>query len=175
LVSTSDDVPVIRRVTLDDLDVYRDVRLRALQDTPAAFASTYEAEAARSREDWADRLALAAGGTDRVSFLAFDGDVCVGLVGGAEDDLGADRQLVSMWVAPTHRGTDVATDLVDAVLGWVAEQGGRRVGLWVTRGNGRARRFYERMGFVATGEVQPLPSDPTKEEIRMVRDIAESG
>lgn len=165
---------MIRRVTLDDVDVYRSVRLRALQDSPSAFASTYAAEHARPLHAWAERVSGAAAGDDRATFLAFDGGDCVGLAGGVEDHLGADRQLVSMWVAPTHRGSGVAAGLVAAVLAWAEDAGARSIGLWVTRENPRARRFYERAGFTVTGDVQPLPSDPCQEEIRMVREIAAS-
>ena len=162
---------MIRRVTLEDLHVYREVRLRALQDAPTAFASTYEAELSRPAHAWVERLSQASAGNDRAIFLAFDDSDCVGLVACVEDDLGADRQLVSMWVAPSHRGTGVATDLVDAVTSWAEEAGAHRIGLWVTRGNDRAQRFYERCGFSVTGDVQPLPSDPCRKEIRMVREL----
>lgn len=164
---------MIRRVTVDDLDTYRDIRLRALQDSPSAFASTYQAERDRPHREWAERVSGAASGDDRVIYLAFDDDDarCVGLAGCVEDRLGADRQLVSMWVEPSHRGTGVAAALVDAALAWAREVGARRIGLWVVRGNDRARRFYERAGFSVTGDVQPLPSDPCKEEVRMVCEI----
>ena len=76
-----------------------------------------------------------------------------------------------MWVAPSHRGTGMANRLVDTVIAWAKEAGARRIGLWVTRDNDRARRLYERAGFSATGDVQPLPSDSGKEEIRMTRDL----
>ena len=81
--------------------------------------------------------------------------------------------LVSMWVAPEQRGTPLATNLVESVIGWVGDEGFNSVELWVTRGNDRAQAFYERMGFVVTGEVAPLPSDPCKDEIRMRRVIAD--
>jgi RimJ/RimL family protein N-acetyltransferase len=100
-------------------------------------------------------------------FLAFDGTECVGLAGGIEGEYGADRQLISMWVAPSHRGTSVATELVETVLAWSRAGAARTVELWVTKGNDRAQRLYERMGFAVTGDVQPLPSDPCKDEIRM--------
>lgn len=161
---------VVRRIGLDDVDVYRDIRLQALQDAPSAFASTYDKEAAQPADAWADRVSRSAAGIDRTTFLAFDGDVCVGLAGAGPDDLGADLQLVSMWVAPSHRGSVVATKLVEAVFAWAGDVGAARIALWVTRGNDRARRMYERMGFVVTGDVQPLPSDPCKEEIRMIRE-----
>jgi hypothetical protein len=44
----------------------------------------------------------------------------------------------------------------------------RRSGLWVTRGNEPAQRLYQSIGFRVTGEHQPLPSDPCKDEVRMV-------
>jgi GNAT superfamily N-acetyltransferase len=160
---------VIRRVTAEDVDVFREIRLRALADSPASFASTYAAEAARAEREWMDRVASAAEGDERATFLAFDGGECVGIAGCVSDDYDADRQLVSMWVAPSHRGTTVATQLVEAVLGWARGGGARTIALWVTKGNDRAQRFYARMGFAVTGEVQPLPSDPCKDEIRMIR------
>lgn len=162
---------MIRRITTGDVDVYRGVRLRALRDSPSAFGSTYAAEALRPRSEWLMRASAAATGDARVTFLAFDGDECVGLAGGYDDDLGADKQLISMWVAPSHRGKGIATELIDAVLAWAGGAGARTVGLWVTRGNDRALRFYEKAGFRVTGDVQPLPSDPCKEEIRMIRDV----
>ena len=78
-----------------------------------------------------------------------------------------------MWVAPTHRRRGVGRGLVDAVIAWTQDTGGSDVGLWVTRGNSAAEQLYESMGFTATGERQRLPSDPSKEEARMVRSIRE--
>jgi len=166
------DVVVVRRVTPADGALLRDVRLRALQDTPSAFASTYAAEATLTAAEWDERAAGGARGTERFTAVAFDGEECVGLVGGFrndEDGHHADIDLVSMWVAPEHRGSGVADALVDAVLAWARDEAKADVvELWVTRGNDRAQRFYERCGFVETGDVQPLPSDPCKDEVRMV-------
>jgi RimJ/RimL family protein N-acetyltransferase len=164
---------MIRRVTADDTDVYRDVRLRALQDAPEAFASTYDAEAVRPRSMWLERVERCSTGSDYAIFLAFGDDgSCVGLAGTYDDDYGADRQLVSMWVDPRVRGSTVASDLVGTVVAWCRDGGKRTLSLWVTRGNDRAQRFYERLGFRVTGEVQPLPSDPCRDEIRMLLELA---
>ncbi|HVV75708.1 MAG TPA: GNAT family N-acetyltransferase [Mycobacteriales bacterium] len=159
---------VIRRVTAADVDVFRQTRLRALADSPSSFGSTYGDELAMPDTTWIERVARAAAGTERAMFLAFDGEECIGLAGGIEGEYGADKQLISMWVAPSYRGTGVATDLVEAVLAWATESGAGSVGLWVTKGNARAQGLYARMGFVETGDAQPLPSDPCKDEIRMV-------
>ena len=55
---------------------------------------------------------------------------------------------------------------MDAVVAWAGDD---PVELWVTRGNDPAIALYERCGFSLTDEVQPLPSDPCKDEIRMRR------
>jgi hypothetical protein len=47
----------------------------------------------------------------------------------------------------------------------------RRLALWVTQTNAPARALYTRMGFVATGRTQPVPSNPTLREEVMVRDL----
>jgi len=168
---TRSDV-VVRRITPADGSLLRDVRLRALQDAPQAFASTYADEVGRPRSEWDERVASASAGADRFTALALVGEQCVGLAGGfRNDDDGhhADIDLVSMWVEAAYRGSGVAEQLVDAVLDWARDEAQAQVvGLWVTRGNGRAQRFYEREGFVETGDVQPLPSDPCKDEVRMV-------
>jgi ribosomal protein S18 acetylase RimI-like enzyme len=42
-----------------------------------------------------------------------------------------------------------------------------RAWLWVLGGNAPARRLYEALGFVSTGERQPLKKDPARYEERM--------
>jgi GNAT superfamily N-acetyltransferase len=161
---------VIRRFRVDDVAVYREVRLRALREDPSAFGSTYESEHAQPESWWVDRVVGFSEGGERTCFLAFDDGECIGLAGGYQDGASVERELISMWVAPSHRGTGIARKLVEAVLEWADQIGAHRVGLWVTRGNDRAQRLYETCGFTVTGDVQPLPSDPCKDELRMVRE-----
>jgi RimJ/RimL family protein N-acetyltransferase len=170
----SDDARVIRRIRADDVTAYREVRLRALHEDPSAFGSTYDEEHVKPESWWVERTAASAAGEERSVFLAFDDISCVGLAGGYRGDQAAERELFSMWVAPSHRGTGIANDLVGAVLTWAEGSGALCVGLWVTRGNDRAQRLYERLGFTVTGDVQPLPSDPCKDEIRMMRPLLSS-
>jgi GNAT superfamily N-acetyltransferase len=157
----------VRRVDPDEWPLLKRVRLAALADAPSAFGSTLAAESDRPDDEWRVRAAAGSSGRDRVTFFAFDGDDVVGLVGGyRSDDAAAGIDLVSMWTAPSARRRGVGRALVDAVIDWA---GGEDVSLWVTRGNDPARRLYESMGFVETGEYQPLPSDPCKDEVRMIR------
>lgn len=166
----------VRRITPDQAQVLRAVRLAALADTPAAFGSTLDRELAFDDTEWADRARAGATGDDRCTFLAWhdDGRV-VGIVGGyrvdpSEGAVDAPHgiDLVSMWTDPTVRRAGIGGALVDAVIGWARGGGADRVELWVTRGNDPAQTLYESKGFVVTGDHQPLPSDPCKDEIRMM-------
>ena len=76
-----------------------------------------------------------------------------------------------MRVSPPHRRARIAARLVDAVIGWARETDAKSVELWVTQGNDAAARLYEDLGFRATGEHQPLPSDPGKDQLRMRRTL----
>jgi ribosomal protein S18 acetylase RimI-like enzyme len=162
----------VRRIEPGDAALLRTVRLAALKDAPSAFGSTHAAEVVRSDHEWTDRALAGSKGSVRATFFANGPGVVVGLVGGYRDGPSDGRvELVSMWVAPTHRRSGVGRALVDAVIAWTQETGGSDVGLWVTRGNSAAEHLYQSMGFIPTGERQPLPSDPSKEETRMVRPI----
>lgn len=73
---------------------------------------------------------------------------------------GDERQVISMWVDPSARGTGIADALIGAIAGWARADGARTLKLWVADANPRARAFYERAGFRRTGETGPMPGDP---------------
>jgi GNAT superfamily N-acetyltransferase len=153
----------VRRVGPDDWELVRDLRLRALRDTPAAFESRYEDEQHRPEAGWREWLERPTG----ISAVASLDGQAAGLVGGFIEEAGH-VELVSMWVVPTVRGHGVGRALVEEVVRWAREQDVNEVRLWVTRGNDVAERLYSRHGFVRTGEVQPLPpKHPCAEEIGM--------
>ncbi len=159
----SDELTVIR-VGLVDLDAVKVTRLRALEDAPYAFGSTAESEQLLTDEEWRSRLESGAW------FLAYRDTSPVGIVGAfTEVDRPGQRRLISMWVAPSERGSSTAADLVEAVISWAHEQEADAVTLWTADGNARARRFYERVGFVSTGRRKVLPSDPSLGAEELVR------
>jgi GNAT superfamily N-acetyltransferase len=159
----------ISRITPDDGPELQAVRLAALADAPFAFGSTLAEEAERTDAEWSDRARWGAAGVERITLLARQEQRVVGIAGGYREEIGATEvDLVSMWTAPDVRRSGLGRRLVGAVIDWAADTGASAVRLWVTRGNAPAQRLYESMGFVETGEYQPLPSDPCADEIRMV-------
>jgi ribosomal protein S18 acetylase RimI-like enzyme len=72
-----------------------------------------------------------------------------------------------MWVAGHARGTGVADALVTEVLDDARSRRLARVTLDVAERNGRARAFYERMGFRPTGREGVLAHDASVVELEM--------
>lgn len=163
---------VVRRIRRGEAQVLRRVRLAALSDQPDAFGSTLEREVAFSDDVWADRVSRSSAGDESVTYLAWFGDDAVGIVSGLRD--GKVVELVSMWTSPDVRRQGLGRRLVEAIVGWSRVGGAKRVELWVTRGNDAAQRLYESVGFAVTGDHQPFPSDPCKDEVRMIRRLTPS-
>ena len=158
----------VRRILPTEAEMYRKIRLSALADSPAAFGSTYARESMLTDEAWEQRARLSSAGSERAMFLALDGGSVVGLAGGyTPEPTEAAVELISMSTDPAVRRTGGGRQLVHAVIEWARQGGASRVDLWVTRDNVPAESLYRAMGFVETGDVQPLPSDPRKDELKM--------
>jgi ribosomal protein S18 acetylase RimI-like enzyme len=71
----------------------------------------------------------------------------------------ADAELYTIYVRPGHLGSGVGTALLRESLGRCTAAGHGRAFLWVLKENVRARRFYERHGFVPDGAEEPFEVD----------------
>lgn len=151
----------IRPIAPGDWRRLREIRLRALSDDPLAFASSLEREQAFSDAEWRRR---ASSQETHQTFGAAWGEELVGLATAIREPP-RPAELVGMWVAPKWRRQGLARRLVDAVRAWQRE--GEELLLWVAEGNLEARRCYERLGLVYTGQRQPFPSDPSRHELQM--------
>lgn len=145
----------------------RAVRLRALADAPDAFVSTLEDSARRGLEAWEAQI------RSLPTFVWREGDADLGMVRGATHDRDPDAAyLLSMWVAPEARGRGVAEALIDEVAAWARGLGLRRLVLDVGERNERARRLYERRGFVLDA-ASGTPATPRERacELAMTLDL----
>ena len=108
-------------VTLEPLTprlatLFKDVRLRALLDSPTAFSSTYAKEVNLTDDDWVKRATQWCN-ENSTTFLALDAGSACGIASGMLDQTDLSRaHLFSMWVAPTHRRMGIGRSLVEAVL-----------------------------------------------------------
>jgi GNAT superfamily N-acetyltransferase len=71
--------------------------------------------------------------------------------------------LEAIYVRPSGWGTGLAVTLHDAAVSELRARGVTRARLWVLEENGRARRFYERLGWRADGtsRIVEFPPNPT--------------
>lgn len=162
----------IEPITMKNVVLFKSVRLRALQEAPYAFGSTYAKEAEFDDAEWV-RRAERWNGERGIGFLAMDGSDGCGIAGAFLDSNDATQaQLVSMWTAPTHRQQGVGRMLVNEVLAWARLRSARTLLLMVTSNNEAAMRFYEKLGFTRTGRSEPYPNDPDVIEYEMSRAVS---
>jgi len=172
----------IRRIQAGEALALRDVRLRALADAPSAFGSTYATSVTRPDSYWLDWAREGAAGIDRVTYVVLtapDDARLYGLASGlllpldvapaTQPPAHRKAELVAVWVDPALRGGGAAAALIHPVITWARQRGAPHIELWVVRDNVSATALYRRAGFQSTGELQPLPSDPSMAEIRMVK------
>jgi GNAT superfamily N-acetyltransferase len=159
-------------VTSENAMVFKGVRLRALQDTPSAFSSTYADESQLTDTEWLNRVTQWSGKRSR-TYLARDTAGPCGIAGGFfdQDDLHR-AHLVSMWVAPTYRRLGIGAQLVNAIVDWVRAEGARTLRLIVTSNNDGAIEFYQNLGFTITAQIGLYRNDPALNDLEMVRSIS---
>ncbi len=152
---------------------YRELRLAALRADPGAFASSHEREVAFDEGVWRRRLTAGPDGRPNATFVVADperGDVGTTAIVYTEHHEAP--MIVAMWVRPLARGLGVGRRLVEAACSWADARGEHEVVLWVVDDNTSAIELYRSCGFVATGEVDALPSNPCAGELEMVKTLA---
>lgn len=60
-------------------------------------------------------------------------------------------EIVSLYLLPQYIGQEYGRRLLDAVVGELSKLGYHDIFLWVLEANARARGFYEKAGFTASG------------------------
>ncbi len=163
VASLGDVVVEIVRIGPDDWREFREVRLASLSDAPGAFGATHADWVDASEERWRQRLT-------EVPFtvVARSATGPVGVASGMDADDGV--ELISVWVAPAHRGSGLAGRLIDRVVGWARDRE-RPTFLMVRDDNAAAIRSYARVGFVDLGVPEGWPDDaPLERRMRHGRD-----
>lgn len=95
---------------------------------------------------------------DQGIFIAEDeegtplGFATCGAARGASLDLLGQGEISMVYVRGSDQGRGLGRGLMLACARWLLMRGMFSAGLWVVRGNGRARRFYEKIGGVRCGD-----------------------
>lgn len=155
----------VRRIRAGEAGTLRQVRLRAVADSPEAFGEELEHAEGLPEATWAERAARGSEGLSPVTFFATDGDAITGMAAGHGD--AGEVFLVGMWVAPEARRRGAGAALVAAVAGWARGLGADALLLHVADGNEPARSLYERCGFIDDGEVADSDRESSRCRRRM--------
>ncbi|WP_102693626.1 GNAT family N-acetyltransferase [Rummeliibacillus pycnus] len=139
---------IIRLLEESDTIAYRGLRLEALQDSPDAFATTYEDEIKKSLEDYRDRLS-------RKDFCTFDDGQLVGVVSLIREQARKLRHrssIVAMYVTPEGRRKRVGKNLMQSAIQYAKQiEGIEQIYLSVVTTNTAAIKLYHSLGFEIFG------------------------
>lgn len=159
----------VRLLDEEEWSEYREVRLRALSESPEAFVASHEEEEAFPEQAWRDRM------TRSRRLLAERDGAVVGVT-----SMGSERspeegvgELFGLWVAPEQRGSGVARRLLEAAAAQARQDHLTHLVYWVGTDNGRAVAFASSFGFRPTDSRRPMrvhgeDVDEDAEEMAMV-------
>jgi len=153
----------ISQLKPDDAENYLSLRLEALQNSPLAFASSYEEEKDDSLEKYRVRFAAA---KNSFTYGAFEGIQLMGvttLVREQKMKLKHRANIVAMYVKPQYRGNGIGKALLDKAI-WKAKnmEEIEQLYLTVVTSNEPAKKLYFSMGFeVFAEEKRALKIDDT--------------
>ena len=162
----------IRELQRHEWALFRELRLRALAESPDSFARRFADEQAQPDAHWmrlTESVTIPGG---QVMLVAEEEGRPLGLAFGLFDK---ERPKIGhvggMWVDPSARGLGAGQALLDSAIAWARMRELESLELWVTEGNGAALRLYERLGFADTGRRDVLPSNPALQTIQMALNL----
>ncbi len=150
----------VRVLDEKDWQIYRDVRLSALADSPDAFAASAAQERQFDEDFWRRRLVR----SRRMIAESGGGVVGVVSVGRPSEEDPRNCEMFGLWVRPDLRGQGVAWKLVQAGVSQARTDSFGFVIYWVGTDNGRGVAFASSFGFRPTDarrtmKVTGLPED----------------
>ena len=142
---------VVREATFLDVEEFRELRLYALQESPAAFPGEYSTYENYPKSFWEERLEA---DESRTIFFAEHGNQLVGMTGIRRGEWPKTKHSANIWgvyVRPEWRGLHIAEVLIESCTEWAKMNGVNILNLGVTATSTSAIRCYQRCGFTISG------------------------
>lgn len=152
----------------DDWKNYKDIRLRALSESPSSFGRSFEDEVLFEDEVWKDRLSKS-----RI-FVAESENFLVGLVSLVQKQNSTAFSIGSMWVDPKFRNQNIGALLLNELVNSAKNDNAVEIVGGCMKTNFAALRFYESHGFKLTGKELPVEKDPDLKELEIKLSISHS-
>ena len=147
----------VRKLTQDDWEMYKSLRLNSLKESPDSFGSTFERECSFQDAEWIARLNYENRPEKCVLIVAEKNNIPLGLICGfihAEDD--NTGYVYQMWVAPDARGSGIGKSLLNYIIHWGSDMRLQKLSLTVTKKYVPAIKLYIALGFIRDGELDKL-------------------
>ena len=127
----------VRVLSEAEWELYREMRLRALRESPEAFVADIATEEDYDEQLWRDRMNR----SDRM--ICYSGDDPVGIASVRMNEALFENaaELFSLWISPSLRGEGLAAKLVVAASELAEKKGASQLVYWVGTDNGRAVAF----------------------------------
>ena len=160
--------PVVRRLTVDDWQANRAIRLAALRECPGHYFTSLEEAEQRSDDAWRGMLMSAT----LVVFGLFDGDDLAGIAAIARAQRDA-ATLAMSYLHPVYRGRGLSAALFAARLEWARAHGIARILVNHRASNEPSRRAIVRHGFRCTGaRPHRWPDGAVADDVQYVLELA---
>lgn len=159
----------IRQVSTAEMDLFRQIRLEALQCEPDAFASVHADWLKFSNEEWNARMNIPI-------FVAFVEDKPIGLMALKQftpSKMMHRATLTMVYVNKSFRGSGLAGQLLEAVIIYAKSKKIAQIELGVRGDRKPAIRFYTSAAFSEIGNVPNgyVDSNSAFDEVLMVRQL----
>lgn len=145
----------IRAAIENDWPTVRNLVIASLEETTQSSTSYFVLEEKRiTPGQWRARI------NNSAFFIAFDREEPVGIAGTAKGyrNHPAEREVISLWIAPRLRGSQCASLLIDAIKQRALNDEVNNLHLCLDHNDIRAKSFYTSKGFVP--DPAPRYSDP---------------
>ncbi len=143
----------IRRITPDDWQVYKNIRLEMLDSDPDAFPKQAFNDMRDHQGKWVERI------KNGIVIIAFDAEKPIGMVRGIPALDSRQATIKNMYVNKDYRGQKIGESLLENVLGNLENLGILKVLLEVEDTQESAIKMYQKHGFTESARIKQEDRD----------------
>jgi len=150
----------IVKLTPEEWQPYKQIRLEALFMEPQAFGSKYAVVLQWPDSRWQSRLVESQAGEKSWLLFAKEEDRLIGMIGAYSEEENDVVEIISVYVTKEKRGQGVGKALMEAILAEVGRRGAfQKAVLAVNADQKSAVALYRRFGFEVVEEKTEVQSD----------------